>query len=92
MPVADLKPRFLRYLQTSHPDNAFATGDLICISHLKDTLHSRVDALLEADGTELAQFQDDVMRNLENFELGEEHWKGIHFRFSYLVRWETNVS
>ena len=48
-------------------------NDYCCLRHLKNALQKRADELVQLDLTEFAQFQDNVMRNLEDYEMGEEY-------------------
>ncbi|KAJ3359810.1 hypothetical protein HDU91_004800 [Kappamyces sp. JEL0680] len=74
-----LKPRFIRILTSIYPLLSSSSVSLshhsICLAHLKLALQTRADELVDQDLAGFAQFQDTVMRDLEDYEMGEDRWQ-----------------
>ncbi|KAI8898096.1 hypothetical protein BC833DRAFT_455157 [Globomyces pollinis-pini] len=75
IPVREIKPRYLTGLRQFYPILEVSKNASICLIHLKKILHDRVDELLVEDLAEFSKFQDDVMQNLKDYELGEDDWQ-----------------
>ncbi|KAJ3332990.1 hypothetical protein HDU76_012333 [Blyttiomyces sp. JEL0837] len=73
--VKALKPRFQRELKKAFPLRDFQATSRICVKDLHYVMQKRIDELLEEDQTQLAQLQDNAMRNLGEYEQQEQNWQ-----------------
>lgn len=82
IPLNQLIPRVIRYLQKLHPNFKKALNKkvpennlLICMRDLQSVVQNRMSDLVEEDLSQHSRLQEDAMKHMGQYEADEESWQ-----------------